>query len=696
MSKVPQRNKPSKKQAKPHKQKTPSPTRQQSKKKFVVFVTIAILAAIPFSMGKYFEFNSPGPYDSGGYVYSAKHILDGAEIGIEEKTSARLGTLLANILGVWLFGFSETGPKLIQMILQAAGLALMFIALRKLFGTLAAAVSVIVASVYLSSPLIAKFGNVKEQYMIAFMILGVSCFVLRQLGGRWWYAVLAGAFASWAPLFKETGTSAIGAIGLFVVLQPMLKNRTWKQTGIDILLLLAGAAAAIGPLYVWIIGWDVKLMLPYKFAWAPVVKMLEAKTTAQTADATKATSGYITRSRELIPFVQQWPRVLRYYGLLILPIALAAGAIVARIMRIIWSWSRPQQAVVRKEYERFVLLFAVWWLLDMAFVWISPRSYEQYYLPLNASAAMLGAYLICLYRHRLLQKPHTVTTSRALTWDVVFLVAWAFVAWGTVRLVFLKTIEQPAEYGQYYVALSAAVIMLGLGLVGLLRDRLSSGINATRWYLVGAVGLACMLAMSWHVFLGIERSPHSGNKYGQKRKGYAQKLNEISQRRKNNWKGAWEAIGEYIRLNSEPTDRIYVWGWVPGIYVKAQRFSSSSKACTLPRATPEETTKKIAGLLEEFRQKMPKFIVDSRKNHIPLDRPPYELWPQTKTGFLPLNKQIIDQYDAAYSKWLRDSFDEDEALRYETMKSFREFVMKNYQIVPARFGQHVLFKKKNL
>jgi hypothetical protein len=55
----------------------------------VVFIIIAVLAGIPFCMGKYFEFNSPGAFDSGAYVYSAKHILDGAKIGVEEKPSAQ-------------------------------------------------------------------------------------------------------------------------------------------------------------------------------------------------------------------------------------------------------------------------------------------------------------------------------------------------------------------------------------------------------------------------------------------------------------------------------------------------------------------------------------------------------------------------------------------------------------------------------
>ena len=145
--------------------------------------------------------------------------------------SAQPGTLLVNMLGVKLFGFSELGPKLIQAFLQAVALVLMFFTMRKLYGMLAASIGVIVASLYLSAPLIAKFGNVKEQHMIAFMVIGVACYVLRQLGGKWWLAVLAGAALGWAPMFKQTAVSAIGAVGLFVLIQPLFKWRSSKKPG---------------------------------------------------------------------------------------------------------------------------------------------------------------------------------------------------------------------------------------------------------------------------------------------------------------------------------------------------------------------------------------------------------------------------------------------------------------------------------
>lgn len=575
-------------------------------------------------MGKYIEFNTPGPFDSGAYVYSAEHILTGARIGIDEIPSAQLGTLLVNMLGVALFGYSETGPEIIQAIMQAAALLLMFFAMRKLYGTLAAGVGVVVASLYLSSPLIAKFGNVKEQYMIACMVISVSCFVFYELDGKWLPALLAGAFAVWAPLFKPTGLSVAGAIGLFVIAQPILKNRTLKQTALDISLLLAGAIISIAPVFVWIIGWGVKHPLPYQFLFEIIAGALVPGGGAQAG-------AYVTGSRAVIPFSVQWPRVLRYYGVLILPIALALGSIVLRCTKSIIAAVKKHENKRQDPADRFVLLFGLWWLFDMAMVWVSPRSYEQYYLPLNASAAMLSGYLI----------------------------------------------------GAYWKKTTAAVFK-------------------RKWILTGLAGLAVMLAMSWHVFFGISRSPHSASKYPSRRRGYVQRLKEAAQHRKGA-KGPWEITGEYIRNNSTPQDKIYVWGWYPGIYVKAQRFSPSPRAFTAAMHTqpPEEFAKMITGLLDSFKKDMPKFIVDSRKNHIPLDRPPHELWPQLpkgvmgmkKAGFLPNDKKIVAAFEKGYGRMLKERFGEDEALRFAAVKLFRDFIMKNYRIAQA-VGPHVIFERK--
>ena len=410
-------------------------------------------------------------------------------------------------------------------------------------------------------------------------------------------------------------------------------------------------------------------MLPYAFVWRPIVSSFrsspqepEANPAESNADdgAVQNTStkrgllmkllpAYVRDSWQILKPEQKRQaklRVLRWYWLLILPIVLAAGAIAIRIVRLIRR-TAPAEKTGKTSYDRFVFLFAVWWLLDMAFVWISPRSYEQYYLPLNASAAMLGGYFIATY---------------------------------------FKLLENP--------------------------------VNRNVWRVIGLVGLLVMIAMSWHIFFGIETSPHSNTPYGEKRRGYAQKLKEIANRKKGARRGAWEVLGDYIRNNSTESNNIYVWGWVPGIYVQAQRLSSVPEAFegTMHTLSPEVLSNKIEKMVSTFEKEPPKFIVDTHKVHFPWDRRPLELWPilpkgymgMKETGFLPDNKQIIDMYNTAYSTYLRDNIEPDEALRFEAMRPLREFVMNNYQIAELRqyvrtgdgrlrhrmFAENVLFVRK--
>jgi len=591
-------------------------------------ILIVILAGIPFVLGRYFEFNFPDPYDSASNVYSAQHILNGAKIGVDENPSAALGTLLVNMLGVRLFGFSEFGPKLIQAIMQAVALILMFIAMRKIFGKLPAAVGVIIAAIYTSSPLIAKFGNVKEQYMIACMVMAVSLLIMRQLGGKWWLAFLSGAIAAWAPLFKETGASAIGAIGLFVIVQPIFKHRTWKQTGVDIMLLLAGAAASMAPLYIWIISWKVQIALPFYFVWDAIAGLIPKPAAAQQA------GNYVSSMRDVMPFSDQWPKVLRYYLALCLPVSLALGAIVAGIGKTINSLlHRTQSSASKAGYDRFLLLLAVWWLLDMVFVWISPASYEQYYLPLTVSGAMTGGYLIAVYR-----------------------------------------------------------------------DKLTKAVFKTKWVVTGIAGFVLMVVMSWHIFFGLPRSPYSGVKYPQKRNGYVQRWDEISQRRSFGAKMYWEQAGEYIRGRTTPSDKIYVWGWVPGVYLSAQRFSSSPVAFESEMHTrpPQQLEQVVDGLLGAFGKEMPKYIVDSRKQHLPLDRFKFELWPIVPPGFmgfkqvqpLPNDPQTVAMFEQKWGEMTRERFGDDEARRFEVMGKFRKFIREHYEIEQV-FGDEIVFKLKS-
>jgi 4-amino-4-deoxy-L-arabinose transferase-like glycosyltransferase len=685
------------------------PVLEQTRRTWKLAPVIAalVLAGVPFLLGKYIELNSPDPFDSPSYVYSAKHILDGARFGIEEQPSAQPATLLVNIVGVKLFGFNETGPKLIQTLLQAGALVLMYYTVRRLFGSLGAVVSVTVASYYLSAPVISKFGNVKEQHMIAFMVFAACCFILYRLDGKRWMAVLAGAAAINAPYFKMTGSSVVVAMLVFLVMGAILKHDSWRKLLTDVALLAIGALIGIVPIVLFLL-WQGQLAYlftttPFRaasFVAAPTMLVIVAGLLgrlcirhriwrrlaevrlwipiagaavmtgmlgyflirfAKTGDAVSyleeipfikvfldlndmvnsvvwkfrtLAGGYVGGSRRAAGLSVMSPVILRYYMVLILPITLASVAIVARLAKRLIELRTKAKP---DGPDRYVLLPAVWWILDMAFVWISPRSYEQYYLPLNASAAMLGGYLSWLYSQRLLHSA-----------------------------------------------------------------------KKAPWIAGGLVAGLCMIIMSWQIFFGLTTSPFSGTKYPQPSRGYVQRLAEASAHRKGLQLGPWEAAGDHIRLNSTDNDTIYVWGWVPGVYVRAQRL------CPAPRAfesemhvkSPLVLARDVNKLLEHFAKAPPKFIVDTHKQHYPWGKTlPLELWPILPQGFmgakgtqfLPNDDKAIAQYDQVYYRVLLERSGPDEVERYKAMAPFRKYVMDNYKVA-ATFGQPpqltVLFERK--
>ncbi|OHB62661.1 MAG: hypothetical protein A2Y77_00365 [Planctomycetes bacterium RBG_13_62_9] len=182
---------------------------------------------------------------------------------------------------------------------------------------------------------------------------------------------------------------------------------------------------------------------------------------------------------------------------------------------------------------------------------------------------------------------------------------------------------------------------------------------------------------------------------------------------------AWRLTSEYIREHSQPTDTIYVWGWVPGIYVQAQRLSPTPKAFegTMHTLPPQQLADRVQEILRAFEKNPPKFIVDSRKEHFPWGWPPFELWPIAEfaggknVAFLPTDEAIVKDYDRMWASVLQKQFGPEEAQRYKVLAPLREYVMKNYQVAElqgyrraeTRFGltlaheifdTHVVFVRK--
>lgn len=689
----------------------------------VELAAVLLLAGIPFCLGKYFEFSQPDPYDGGAYAYSAWHIYQGATIWGDEIISAQPATLLVNYIGVALFGFSELGPEIIQMLLQLGALGLLFFTARRCFGKIAAQLSTAVASIYLSAPLIAKYGNVKEQYMIAFMVMAACCLMLAVQTRKSWLWAAAGALLVWPFYFKPTGLSIIAAAGFFIGLITLFRYQSVDQLATRLVLLAGGAIVGLCPLVVFLYQKSAPhtvqifkttpvlliqlalvtagLILAGKMMWTtwqkhqltskiktvpahywksglaaiclmyvlgmtlvlvwswpyrgtqrihdlaeylkatppigvPCWAASQAQSFSRKLWKTLGTNDiYLTGSRQYMGLKEQAPMVLRYYKELKLPITLALLSVGTATARLLLRWRKHHSRMPLAPQDWLVWLLAAWWLLDMAFVWVSPRSYEQYYLPLCASAATLGGYAV---------------------WRCM-------INWNPIS------------------SLAGRILCPAAGLV--------------------------FVIMVLPIFTGITHSPFSGEPYSAPARGYAQLWNETKARREGRAIQAWETLADYIKAHSSAQDTIYVWGWYPGIYVKAGRLSSSPKAFEshMHIYTPQMLENEVKEIVNAFEKKPPRFIVDTRKREFPWKVPPLELWPQAPKelagiypGFLSTDPQTVQRFEASFSAFLKQQLaavSPEEYLRFEAMKPLRDYVMRHYKVVGVYGNMHVLFERKS-
>ena len=215
------------------------------------------------------------------------------------------------------------------------------------------------------------------------------------------------------------------------------------------------------------------------------------------------------------------------------------------------------------------------------------------------------------------------------------------------------------------------------------------------WVLGGLAAVFVGVTLAWPIFFGLARSRLDGKRYQDGlRHGYVQRLEDVRMRERGLL--PWEAVGDYIRQHSRPEDTVYVWGWVPGIYVRAQRLSCvrQSFISDMHVMAPQKLGNYTEWLILQMeRNGLPAYIVDSRKRHFPWDRPPLELWPLSSRG--PIAVAELEQYEKIYRGLLAEKVDQEEAARFEAMGVFRRFVMKHYQVVPGRFGEHVVLARRS-
>lgn len=295
-----------------------------------------------------------------------------------------------------------------------------------------------------------------------------------------------------------------------------------------------------------------------------------------------------------------------------------------------------------------------WWILDMLFVWVSPRSYVEYYLPLNASAAMCAAYAV-----------HTIRE---------FII-----------------------------------------------NRLPA--NAKRLPSVVSVGLFIAVCL---LMVGFSKDNRSK---------FADRVKQTANMRSQKLLPPWEQVAQYINTTTSEDDELYVWGWVPGIYVQAQRYCPARHPAesNMHTSDPFSVNQSIRRLLNDLKTRPPKIIVDSQKDHFPyVSHPRFDLWPRTfnrterkfdlkppiikpqgkpallkPTDFKSSHNAIMNQVEqytfdiltqrprSPLPKENARNLARLERRRHEAMAPLREFIMENYQPLSLPFNSNMYIFKLN-
>ncbi len=668
---------------------------------------------------------------------------------------------LVNIIGVAIFGYSEFGPKLIQTLMQLTALAMMFYTLRKIYGSVPALISLVLASFYLSCPPFAKYGNVKEQFMIACMIISISAVVLSRTGSSWWWLVVSGACAINTYYFKPTGVSVVIAVIVYFLAGLVFRRRGLFQTVSDYCGFIFGMAAGLIPIVILytsqgqskeilsrfpgsavipatilaagcvavyyaagfmrrrgllsvIEGRIVKIIgciagIAVVAALAVCFKGKIAEIFEQIARLINPASGYVAASRASTTFLSQYDNIMGYYGSFVMPIGLSLAAIFwsakSSVCRAFCRGPKEARHESMQKRESFVFLFALWWILDMLFVWVSPRSYVQYYLPLNASAAFLAGYAVYRCQHR----------SVGLIWLLaIWLAVDIALKWvvpsETLPYIAIRSADAMKNYSSRFLpAVIGLAVAIGIYWFGKVT-------NSKKVCTATIILICCGMFFWWNTpnFQWFDKRIKAC-KSGQSQ---------------------WEKLADYIKENSSTDDGLYVWGWMPGIYIQAQRSSPTKN----PSYSDMHIDKpaRVAGLIKNimagFTANPPKYIVDTQKLHFPYyEHPNFDLWPgwedkkKTRPHFrvypqdVPIGAQLFSltemkKFELDYNKFVEgrtysllrhprhkggpveeqraQKMAATERQRHEAMMPLRKFVMENYKIVQINFGTTILYERK--
>ncbi len=289
--------------------------------------------------------------DEGVFVYIGKGILRG-EIPYRDMWDHK-GPLIyyINALGLWISQSSLWGIWLVEALMLACSLVLLYLLLRRTLGLSPALFGILA---WLAGFMLVLGGNIVEEYAILPAVLSVYLVMFRPR----FAAAYAGALAGVLFMLRPNEIAAPVLALAFLLVDPA-RARDWQP--------------------VW------RSLLQFMFAFALVPALFVAYFARNGALGDFFNGVFLFNLYYVSDGSSPLPALLAGLGYLILPVVFSVASIAAVIVR--------RKAVLSGEQKQLFSFATVLLVLTLPLSVLSGRVYRHYYVPWLLPLAVLSAYL---------------------------------------------------------------------------------------------------------------------------------------------------------------------------------------------------------------------------------------------------------------------------------------------------------------
>jgi hypothetical protein len=185
-------------------------------------------------------------FDAWLFAYYGKQLINGQVLYEQLWDNKPPGIFWMNALGLWVAGGSLAGPIAVCAAAVVASCAVFFAATRRVYGLAAAAVSTVMAAVFLNQQYFHVGCNRPNTFLVLAELAAFGLYLRAVTKTRfsWSFMFAAGLCAGMGLWFKQTGLAVAVAAGVHQILLGLARRQTLRTTVRRVALFAGGWGAA--------------------------------------------------------------------------------------------------------------------------------------------------------------------------------------------------------------------------------------------------------------------------------------------------------------------------------------------------------------------------------------------------------------------------------------------------------------------